>query len=186
MDLDRTHLELRVVDWVQTISDQGSIDSTGPLLRARCSAMDGIHLTLSSGESITQIPIDVGLSQGPLTVGNGRPLERGVGLFNYVRSERVRPNYVRSEELWLNYIRSDGPRPPSAIVCYIGLERDFYNEVWAQVRSGAFSESSISLDLDAIQSPGQPVWQVTNRGSLFVVSASIHFTHSRRQPPRIL
>ena len=45
MNFDRTHLDLRVVDWIQTISVQGSIDSAGPLLRARCSAMDGFHLT---------------------------------------------------------------------------------------------------------------------------------------------
>jgi hypothetical protein len=95
-------------------------------------------------------------------------------------------NYVRSDELRLNYVRSEGLRAPSTIVCYIGLEPDFYNEVWVQVRSGAFSESSISLDLDPLQSTGQPVWQVTNRGSLFVLGASFHFTHRRRQPPRIL
>src|SRR3974390_1382997 len=118
MDLDRTHLNLRVGDWVQTISVQGSIDSAEPLLRARCSAMDGNHLTLSSGESITQIPIDVGLFQGPLTLGDGRPLERGVGLFSYVRSEGLRLNYVRS-----------GLRPPAAITCYIGLAPDFFHEV---------------------------------------------------------
>jgi hypothetical protein len=138
--------------------------------------MDGFHLTLSTGENIAQIPIDVGLSQGPITVGNGRPLERGVGLFNYVRSEGLR----------LNYVRSEGLRPPSVITCYIGLEPAFYNEVWAQVRSGAFSESSISVDLDPLQSTGQPVWQVANRGSLFVLGASFHFTHRRRPPPRIL
>jgi len=95
-------------------------------------------------------------------------------------------NYVRSDELRLNYVRSEGLRAPSMIVCYIGLEPDFYNEVWVQVRSGAFSESSISLDLDPLQSTGQPVWQVTNRGSLFVLGASFHFIHSRRPPQRIL
>jgi hypothetical protein len=186
MDLDRAHLDLRVVDWVQTISIQGSADSAGPSLRARCSAMDGSYLTLSSGESITQIPIDVALFRGPLTVGDGRPLEKGVGLFNYVRSEEPRTNYVRLAGLRLNFVRSEGVRPPSTIACYIGLEPDFYNEVWAQVRSGTFSESNISLDIDPVQSPGQPVSQVTNRGSLFVLGASFHFIHSRRPPQRIL
>jgi hypothetical protein len=176
MDLDCTHLDLRVVDWVQIISVDGSIDPPGASLRARCTAVDGFHLSLSSGENITQIPIDVGLSQGPLRVGDGKPLERGLGVFNYILSEGSR----------VNFVRSGGQQPRSAITCYIGLEPDFYNEVWAQVRSGAFSNSSISLDLGPLQSPGQPVWQVTNRGSLFVLGASFHFTHSRGQPPRIL
>jgi len=166
MDLDRIHLNLRVVDWVQTISVKGLIDPAGPALRARCSAMDDLRFALSGGESITQIPIDVGLSQGPLTAGNGRPLEGGVGLFNYIRQEGPR----------VNYVRSGGPRPPSAIACYIGLEPDFYNEVWVQVRSGAFSESSISIDLGPVQPPGQ----------LLVLGASFNFTYSRRQPPRPL
>jgi len=176
MDLDRTHLELRVVDWVKSISVQGSLDPAGASLRARCSAVDGFHLSLSSGESITQIPIDVGLSQGPLKVGDGQLLERGVGVFNYVLSEGLR----------FNYVRSDGQQSRSAIACYIGLAPDFFNEVWAQVRGGAFSESSISLELAPVQSPDQPVWQVTKRGSLFVLGASFHFTLSRRQPARIL
>jgi hypothetical protein len=176
MTLDRARLDLRVVDWIQSVSVQSSIDPAGASLRARCSAVDGFHLSLSSGESITQIPIEVGLSQDPITVGDGQPLERGVGVFNYIFSEGLRFNYVRSE----------GQQPRSAIACYIGLAPDFYNEVWAQVRSGAFSESSISLDLAPVQSPGQPVWQVTNRGSLFVLGASFRSTHSRRQPPRIL
>src|SRR5262249_26816111 len=152
-------------------------DAPGASLRARCSAVDGFHLSLSSGENITQIPIDVGLSQGPLSVGDGRPLEGGVGVFNYILSEGAR----------VAFVRSDGQRPQSSIVCYIGLETDYYNEVWAQVRSGTFSESSISLDLGPVQSSGQPVWQVTSRGSLFVLGASFHFSHRRRQPPpRIL
>jgi hypothetical protein len=130
--------------------------------------MDDLRFAASSGESIAHIPIEVGLSQGPLTVGNGRPLEGGVGLFNYIRPEGLRVNFVRSE----------GLRPPSAIACFIGLEPDFYNEVWAQVRSGAFSESSISLELAPVQSPG--------RGNLLVLGALFHFTHSRRQPPRPL
>ena len=58
MDLDRTHLDLRVVDWVQTISVKDLIDPVGPALRARCSAMDDLRLALSGGESIIQIPID--------------------------------------------------------------------------------------------------------------------------------
>ena len=168
MDPDRTHLDLRVVDWVQTISAQGSIDTAGHSLRARCSVMDDLRFAASSGESIAHIPIDVGLSRGPLTVGNGRPLEAGVGIFNYIRPEGgMRVSFVRSDL-----------RPPSAIACVIGLEPDFYNEVWAQVGSGAFSESSISLELALVQSPG--------RGSLLVLGASFHFTHSRRQPPRPL
>jgi hypothetical protein len=51
MDPDRTHLDLRVVDWVQTISPQGSIDPAGHSLRARCSAMDDLHFAASSGET---------------------------------------------------------------------------------------------------------------------------------------
>jgi hypothetical protein len=168
MDPERTHLDLRVVDWVQTISAQGSIDPAGHSLRARCSAMDDLRFA-NSVESIANIPIEVGLSQSPLMVGNGRPLEGGVGIFNYIRPEGgLRVNFVRSERL----------RPPSAIACVIGLEPNFYNEVWAQVRSGAFSESSISLELASVQSPG--------RGSLLVTGASFHFTQSRRQPPRLL
>src|SRR5262245_11839203 len=158
MDPERTQLDLRVVDWVQTISVQGAIDPAEHSLRFA-----------SSVESIAHIPIDVGLSQGPLTVGNGRPLEGGVGIFNYIRPEGG---------LRVNFVRSEGLRPPSAIACVIGLEPDFYNEVWAQVRSGAFSESSILLELAPVQSPG--------RGSLLVTGASFHFTHSRRQPPRPL
>ena len=165
MDPERTHLDLRVVDWVQTISAQGSIDPAGHSLRARCSAMDDLRFA-NSVESIANIPIEVGLSQSPLTVGNGRPLEGGVGIFNYIRPEGG---------FRVNFVRSGGLRPPSAIACVIGLEPDFYNEVWTQVRSGAFSESSISLELASVQSPG--------RGSLLVTGASIHFTHSRRQPP---
>lgn len=169
MDPDRIHLDLRVVDWVQTISAQGSINPAGHSLRARCSAMDDLRFAASSGESIAHIPIDVSLSRGPLTVGNGRPLEGGVGLFNYIRPEGG---------LRVNFVRSEGLRPPSAIACVVGLEPDFYNEVWAQVKSGAFNESSISLELAPVQSPG--------RGSLLVLGASLHFTHSRRQPPRPL
>src|SRR5262245_9425809 len=167
MDPERTHLDLRVVDWVQTISAQGSIDPAGHL-RARCTAMDDLRFA-SSVESIAHIPIDVGLSQGSLTVGNGRPLEGAVGIFNYIRPEGG---------LRVNFVRSDGLRPPSAIACVIGLEPEFYNEVWAQVRSGAFSESSVSLELTPVQSPG--------RGSLLVIAASVPFTHGRRQPPRPL
>jgi len=131
--------------------------------------MDDLRFAVGSSESIAHIPIDVGLSQGPLTVGNGRPLEGGVGIFNYIRPEGG---------LRLNFIRSEGFRPPSAISCFIGLEPDFYNEVWAQVRSGAFTDSSVSLELGPVQSSG--------RGSLLVLGASFRFTHSRRQPPRPL
>jgi|SRR6516162_6491708 len=96
MDPERTHLDLRVVDWVQTISVQGSIDPTGHSLRARCSAMDDLRFARNA-ESIAHIPIEVGLSQGPLTVGNGRPLEAGVGIFNYIRPEGgLRVNFVRA------------------------------------------------------------------------------------------
>jgi hypothetical protein len=165
MDPERTQLDLRVVDWVQTISVHGAINPAGPSLRARCSAMDDLRFA-NSVESIAHIPIDVGLSQGPLTVRNGRPLEGGVGIFNYIRPEGG---------LRVNFVRSEGLRTPSAIACVIGLEPNFYNEVWAQVRSGAFSESSISLELALVQSPG--------RGSLLVTGASFHFTQSRRQPP---
>ena len=169
MDPDRTHLDLRVVDWVQTISAQGSIDPAGHSLRARCSVMDDLRFAASSGESIAHIPIDIDLSQGPLTVGNGRPLEGGVGLFTYIRPDRG---------MRVNFVRSEGLRSPSAIACVIRLEPEFYNEVWAQVRSGTFSESSISLELASVQSPAP--------GSLLVLGASFHFTHSRRQPPRPL
>ena len=103
MDDERTHLDLRVVDWVQTISAQGSIDPAGHSLRARCSAMDDLRFA-SSIESIAHIPIDVGLSQGPLTVGNGRPFDGGVGIFNYIRPEGG---------LRVNFVRSEGVRPPS-------------------------------------------------------------------------
>ena len=96
MDPERTHLDLRVVDWVQTISVQGSIDPTGHSLRARCSVMDDLRFARNA-ESIAHIPIEVGLSQGPLTVGNGRPLEAGVGIFNYIRPEGgLRVNFVRA------------------------------------------------------------------------------------------
>ena len=167
MDLDRTQVDLRVVDWVQTVSAQGSIDPAGHSLRARCSAVDDLRFAASSGESIAHIPIDVGLSQGPLTAGSGRPLEGGVGLFSYIRPERGQR---------VNFVRSEGLRPPSAIACVIRLEPEFYNEVWAQVRSGTFSESSISLELATVQSSAP--------GSLLVLGASFHFIHSRRQPPR--
>jgi hypothetical protein len=119
--------------------------------------MDDLRFAASSGESIAHIPIDVGLSQGPLTVGNGRPLEGAVGLFNYIRPERG---------LRVNFVRSEGLRPPSAIACVIRLEPEFYNEVRAQVRSGAFSESSISLELAPVQSPAP--------GSLLVLGVPFH------------
>ena len=66
--------------------------------------MDDLRFAASIGESIAHIPIDVALSRGPLTVGNSRPLEGGVGLFNYIRPEGG---------LRVNFVRSEGVRPPS-------------------------------------------------------------------------
>jgi hypothetical protein len=164
MDLDGAFVELSVDDWMQTISTDKETAPTGACIKAHCSAAKDFDLTLSTGETISQMPIDVTLLRGPLTLGDGGPLQRGVGI--------------------LNYISAAGVWPRSAIGCWVGLEGDHYNEVWAQVRSGAYTRSSISFDLAPFPEPGERLWRIDgNRGSLFVLSASITFTYSRPRAP---
>jgi hypothetical protein len=161
MDMDVAYLNLSVDEWLQTISHKSELSAPGASMRARCSALDDYQLTLSTEERITQLPIDVSFSVGPMTVGNGRPIERGIGLFNYIGNREM--------------------HPPGAIGCYLGFDLDHYNELWAQVRNGTFNSSSISLDLAPFPELGERLWTIRdNRGSLFVLGAAIHFKHSQR------
>jgi hypothetical protein len=161
---DSTYVSLRVTDWIQTISNNSAISGSGVALRGHCFASVDYQLTLSTGEQLTKIPIQVDIVPGPVTRGNGQQLERGIGLFNYIRTE--------------------GVRPPSAIGCWIGLDREHYDELWAQVRAGAFSECEILLDLAPVPGPGEARWLIRNNSaSLFVLGASISFSHMRRPPP---
>ena len=102
-----------------------------------------------------------------MLLGSGRPIERGIGLFNYISTQ--------------------GVRPPTGIGCYVSFDMEYYNEIWAQVRNGTFTSSYISLDLAPFPEPGEHLWKIEgNRGSLFVVGAAIHFSYDRPATPAML
>ena len=165
MEYDIAFIRLIVDDWIQSISHKSEmmLIPHGASMCAHCHAVDDFQLTLSTEERITQIPIEVNLSAGPMTRGDRQPLERGIGLFNYISTKEVRPL-----------------RPPSVIGCYLGFDLEHYNEIWAQVHNGTFSSCTISLDLASFPVPGEKLWKIEdNRASLFVVGAAIHFKYAR-------
>jgi len=156
MEFDIAFIGLIVDDWIQSISNQSYMEP--PSMTANCHAVDDFDLSPSTGERITQIPIGVSISVGPMTRGDRRPLERGIGLFNYSNSKGVSP----------------------VIGCYLGFDLDHYDEIWAQVRNGTFSTCTISLDLAPFPKPGERLWKIEdNRASLFVMGAAVHFKYSR-------
>ena len=87
MDVDRGYIDLTTIDWFQTISNNSPIDPPGMTMRAKCNAThDENDLQLTSKERLTDIPITVSFAgrDAPPVRGNGQPLERGIGLFNYL------------------------------------------------------------------------------------------------------
>jgi hypothetical protein len=157
MDYDTCHINLKVVDWTQTISTKTEVEPETRSIGAECVATDN-PFSLSTGEDITKIPIGVYFMAGPLMMGNDQPVKRGIGVFDYSGGKGLR----------------------SVIACWIGLPAEDYAEVWAQVRSGAFTSSTIELDLaplDFLNRHWRIVDQPGYKGRLFVLATSINFTY---------
>lgn len=161
-DRDRAYVFLNVTNWVQAIasaSDPEDVvmgDLPGMTLKANCVASDN-SLRLSSKEEFSKLWVEVYFTEGPLLLGNGKPPERGMGLFDYGKAiERI----------------------PSGVGCYIGFGPEHYKEIWAQVRSGAFSQCAIGLELAPLDRSGAyPLWDVENNRRLFVLGATVRFTY---------
>jgi hypothetical protein len=161
-------LHLKVTEWTQTITsnngpEEGVGEIPGMTLHAHC-AVDAKSsmFRLSSGEDISKMWVQVDLVEGPALFGSGKPVERGIGIFDYGKAV---------------------DNIPSGLYCYMGFEPDHYKEIWAQVRSGAFNQSGINLTvgpLPFVGSPADLVWDVrVDHPRLFVLSATVRFSLSR-------
>ena len=123
-------------------------------LIAKCVAFDN-SLQLSSKEVLSNLSIDVSLIERPLWLSTGEPPEKGIGVFDYIKAFRTYP---------------------SGITCHLGIEPERYKEIWAQVRSGAFSQCTAHLDVAPLDRSGaHPLWDV--RGNY-----SPHMTRTAHAP----
>ena len=154
--LDWGYVFLKVTEWFQEIANSNDPEGLEPLgmtLRANC-VDSSSNIRLSSNEQFSKLHIDVHLTEGPVLLGNGKPVERGIGLVHYTTGA------------------------PSGFGCYIGLAPEHYKEVWAQVRSGAFSECTITLQVAPIdRSDRDRLWDVESNPRLFVLVAQILFRY---------
>jgi hypothetical protein len=126
---------------------------------AECFAMHGYELVLSSGESISEVSIDLYVAKGQMSFED-QPIDAGdiIGRLRYFHVEEG----------------------PSLLACYIGLQDDLYNEVWTQVRTNMFKGCTLTLQLGLQYAGDDPVWEVVE--SLFVIGASFRFIYPRRLP----
>jgi hypothetical protein len=100
------------------------------------------------------------LPEVPRCAPTGKSLKRGIGLFNYLDTMHA---------------------PSSSIACWFVLAPDHYNETWAQVSRGAFTDCTILLELAPVQMKSlRPLWDVVKDRSLFVLGASIRFVRRKR------
>jgi hypothetical protein len=173
-DFRNVWVSLKVTEWVQAITNSGDSeeafsDPPGMRLRANC-VIDArsSSFRLSSNEDFSKLWVEMDLVEGPALMGSGKPVEKGIGIFDYGKAvERI----------------------PSGIYCYIGFEPEHYKEIWAQVRSGAYSLSTIHLDVGPLALPKTPlgdlVWEVgSERPRLFVFGATVRFWYRPASDPQ--
>lgn len=170
-DFRNAWVHVKVTEWVQTItntSDPEAITSVGTGLRANCTVESWSSLLrLSSGESLSKLWVEMDLIEGPALMGDGKPVASGVGVFDYGKAvENI----------------------PAGIYCYMGFQSDHYKEIWAQVRSGAFNQCGIQLDVGPLPREPAPsadlIWDVgTPHPRLYVQSATVRFSYRPRLTP---
>jgi hypothetical protein len=150
-EFDSTFVTLKVTDWFQVISNTGPLDPPGLSMSANVALADEHDLELSTQERLRDLSIGVSFAEGTVLRGDGQPLARGIGRFNY----------------------SNGAK--GSVGCWFGLDPELYREAWAQVRAGA-TQCSITLEIAPLQKAGGfPRWDVDKNRSLFVLGASMHF-----------
>lgn len=160
-EFDSTFVTLKVTDWFQIISNNGPLDPPGLSMSANVALADEHDLELSTKERLRDLSIGVSFVEGTVLRGDGQPLERGIGRFNYSKGTK------------------------GNVGCWFGLDPEHYREVWAQVRTGAATQCSITLEIAPLQKAGGfPRWDVDNNGSLFVLGASMHFSYRAIPSPR--
>ena len=157
---------LKVTEWFQAIANgsdpEGGIlsDPPGMIMRANCVVDSASSIRLSSNEELPGLTGSVNLVEGPLLLGSGKPPETDIGLFQYGKAV---------------------DRIPSGVYCHVGFDPEHYKEIWAQVRSGAFSQCTINLEVGPLPVPNRPladpVWDVQNNPRLFVLGATVQFVY---------
>jgi hypothetical protein len=160
--MDSCFIELRPVEWIQTISTRTSIYVEGRSLIVNCKLERDHEFVLSNKRNLHDLSVNLSILDGPPTRGNGEPLERGIGLLSF---------FDRREQ------RDDIDGNDAFVGGWFCLKPDLYADLWEQVREGGYSDCLIDLDVAPVAGKGFGwVWDVEAYRSLFILSASVKFT----------
>jgi hypothetical protein len=155
-DFFSTSITLKVVEYVLIISDRGKIDLSGLSMHLKGFAAHDYELQLSSEERFSEVPFDLALIDAACTPGKNKPIEKGIGIIEYVMS------------------------PSTEIRGWCRLQRAHYEDIWQQISRGAFTSCDLVLDIAPVPTLGPaPVWDVARKPIMYVLGASIRFTHCR-------
>ncbi len=120
-DFGNAWVILKVTEWVQTITsnrdpDESLGDLPGMRVRANCVVdAKSSMFRLSNKEDFSKLWVEVDLVEGPALLGNGKPVEKGIGIFDYGKAvDSIPSGFYRYMELSRSTTKRFGHRPAQA------------------------------------------------------------------------
>ncbi|MGY3511823.1 hypothetical protein ACVIQY_004798 [Bradyrhizobium sp. USDA 3051] len=156
-------INLEPYEWRQSLrgDETKKYAGRGMQLSARMTDVRDIEL-LNTDEKLGDIIAHIGIHSGEPTMGDGKPLEAGIGLF--VFNER-RPSDEYSEAM---------------IIGWFCLAPEDYDEVWRQVADDNYTSCTVTLEVGPMQHKGAGwAWDVKRESKLYVDNGQLYFIHSR-------
>jgi hypothetical protein len=160
-------LNLRPLDWHQSVGHYTGINIEGRRFRANCTVGPGSDLRLSNKMRLEELPVEILIFETTRMQDALAKLPQGaLGSFSF---------YDATPE-------DDYPSMDAFLSGWFVLNVQSLQDAWDQVRQGGYSECTISLHIGPIESAGgEWLWDVAKSPHLVIDTVSISFRRPARR-----